>query len=112
MDKVKIVRISRKDRETKYGIKPTLGIVTDKYGDKWLSTFKVQGTEDWKEGDTVEIYVSENNGYLNFSLAPDEKSIISELMNRVKKLEDSVFGAKIGTTQKTETPDKDEFDNF
>lgn len=106
METVKITRISRKDRETKYGIKPTIGILTDKHGEKWLSTFKVQGTENWKEGDTVEIYVSENKGYLNFSLAPDEKSIIAELMSRVKKLEDKVFGVTVSAQTKTDAPEE------
>ena len=91
MEKVKITKIFRGEAETKFGVKPKVGSKTDKHGDKWLSTFKVQGTENWKEGDTVEIATEEKNGYLNFSL---NASPTAALEARIQALEEKVFGAK------------------
>lgn len=66
MTEVTLTRVFRKDSETKYGIKPKVAIQTTQFGDKWLSTFKVAGTENWKEGDVVQINVQEKGDWLNF----------------------------------------------
>lgn len=85
-----IERVFRKNVETKYGIKPNVAIKTNQHGDKWLSTFKVDGTEDWKDGDTVNIEVQQKGDYLNF--VPQTAGSNSDLAERVAKLESAVFG--------------------
>ncbi len=102
VEKLTISRIFRGEQETKYGIKPKVAIkVAEKDDDKWLSTFKVAGTENWKEGDIVSVDVTENNGFLNF--VPAQASS-NELEDRIKKLEDKVFG----TDKEDETINEDE----
>lgn len=66
MSEVTLVRVLRTTQETKYGVKPKLVIKTEQHGDKWLSTFKMAGTENWAEGDTVRINVQEKGDFLNF----------------------------------------------
>ena len=97
MSSVTISQIFRKDVETRFGIKHKVGIKTVEHGDKWLSTFKTKGTEDWTEGMTVDVEVSEKGDFLNFN--PVFKAVSSStstsspaLEARVKKLEDAVFG--------------------
>ncbi len=97
MSTVTITSIFRKDVETRFGIKPKVGIKTQEHGDKWLSTFKTKGTEDWTEGMTVQIEVSESGDFLNFNPVGGAKTTASAspaLEARVKKLEDTVFGVK------------------
>lgn len=103
MSSVKITKIFRKDVETRFGIKPKVGIMTEEHGEKWLSTFKTKGTEDWVEGMTVEVEVSEKGGFLNFN--PVVKggataNVTPALEARVKKLEDAVFGTGALTASK------------
>jgi hypothetical protein len=66
---VKILKLSRKDRVSKAG-KPfvSLGIMTDQHGDKWLSGFDNETTNQWQVGDTVDIEIKTNGDYLNFML--------------------------------------------
>lgn len=93
MSTVQITQLFRKDVETRFGIKPKVGIKTVEHGDKWLSTFKTKGTEDWTEGMTVQIEVSESGDFLNFNPVGGAKATASPALEvRVKKLEDAVFG--------------------
>lgn len=90
MKKVKLTRIYKGMKETKYGNKPTVALKCEEYGDKWISTFKVTPEMDtWKEGDTVTINITEKNGFMNFDTQPNPNS---ELLERVERLERSVFG--------------------
>lgn len=66
MSDVTLVRVLRTTQETKYGVKPKLVIKTEQHGDKWLSSFKLGGTENWAEGDVVRINVQEKGDFLNF----------------------------------------------
>lgn len=100
---VTLTRIFRGDVETRYGTKPKIGIKTVEHEDKWLSTFKLQGTESWKEGDKVNIAVEEKNGYLNFT------PIIPDYNDRITKLEEAVFGKK---KEPEPQVNPDDFDNF
>lgn len=102
MSVVKITSIFRKDVDTRFGVKPKVGIKTEQHGDKWLSTFKTKGTEDWKEGMEVEVNVSEQGDFLNFnpvggSAGGARATASPALEARVKKLEDAVFGTKTAT---------------
>lgn len=96
MSKVTLTRIFRKDVDTRYGIKPKVGIQTKEHEDKWLSTFKVNGTENWEEGMEVEINVQENGDFMNFTVIGSASSAVpvNKLEERVAKLEDAVFNKK------------------
>lgn len=101
MSDVMLTRVFRKDVETKYGIKPKLSIQTDKHGESWLSTFKVAGTENWQEGDTVSINVQEKGEFLNFEPTGGSGSgarAPSSLEPRVEALERAVFGTNNAPT--------------
>lgn len=98
MSTVNLVRVFRKDVETKYGIKPKVSIQTKEHGDKWLSTFKTRGTEGWEEGMEVQVNVSEKGDFLNFdpvggsAAAYSPSKGASDLEPRVAALEKAVFG--------------------
>ena len=96
---LKLTRVFRGKQATKFGEMDKVGIKTDKHGDTWVSgmfnpTKGPNGTENWKEGDTVSIYIEEKNGFVNFSLKPKVNigGDTSALEARIKKLEDKVFG--------------------
>ncbi len=110
MSKVTLTRIFRKDVDTRFGIKPKVGIQTKEHEDKWLSTFKVAGTENWEEGMEVEINIIEKGDFMNFSVVGSSNtpspSITNKLEDRVSKLEYEVFRKKEPETE-SET-EKDE----
>ena len=90
--KVTLCKVFRGEQETKYGMKPKMAIKTEQHGDKWLSTFKVQGTEKWNIGDEVEINVTENGQYLNFEPVNNDNIAVTlqdfqGLVERVEALE-------------------------
>lgn len=71
-------------------------IQTQEHGDRWLSGFANKVTQNWKAGDTVEIEVTENGKYLNYSpmLAKQPSKTwdkINELEKRLSKVETAVF---------------------
>ena len=87
MEKLKIERLFKGKKETKFGEKDTVAIKVSspKYADKWISTFKTKGTESWKEGDEVEITVTEKNGFYNFDVG--DVLTLESLDARIQKLE-------------------------
>lgn len=105
--KVTIDAINRSQRETVRGIADTVGLkivettIQDINGkdiqvnDRWLNTFKVEGTQAWDKGSVVNIKVIEKDGkYLNFT--PVIGVDTDDLNARVTKLEGAVFGSKTG----------------
>lgn len=88
MEKVTITRIWRGEKETKFGLRPKIAIQTSQHGEQWLSTFRVKGTENWKEGDEVTIEVEQNGEYLNFT------PVVPNFETRLTALESAVFGSK------------------
>lgn len=91
MTTVKIDRIWSGLKDTKYGQKQSVAIKTEQTGDKWLSTFKVtEKMKTWKAGDTVDINITENKGYLNFEESPDLSKI-----GAVQPVQPSVTGKGI-----------------
>lgn len=86
MSKVTLVRVFRGPKETKFGTKDSVAFKCNEYGEKWISTFKVTPEmKDWKEGDVVEVNISERNGFMNFDTAPNPNA---GLEARVKAIED------------------------
>ena len=65
-------------------------IQTNEHIDQWLSGFENPETENWREGDTVEIDVKQVGVYLNFS-TPKKADVlearVTELEKRVTALE-------------------------
>lgn len=90
--KVTLTRVARADKEIKGKVVPTIGIQTKEHGDKWLNSFKLKGTENWKDYDVVDIEVTEKevNGkiYLNFNPA---EPIDPRVDARLARLEKEVF---------------------
>jgi hypothetical protein len=103
--KVTLTKVFRGEQETPYGLRTKVGIKIQEediiledgrsanVADKWLTMLAkpgtTTGTEEWETGASVEIEISEKKGYYNF------KVVGNSLEDRVKKLEDTVFGAKI-----------------
>lgn len=107
---VTITRIYRGMGKTKFGEKEKVAIKTAQHGDRWISSFKTKGTEKWAENDTVDVYIEEKNGYLNFALELPQGNANPELEARVRRLEERVFG--IQTKELATEPDPlDDFSN-
>lgn len=108
-----ITRVYKGQKETKYGVKPTVAIKTTEYGDKWLSTFKVKPVMDsWKEGDKVTLDVEETEKFINFKL-PEANGSWDEA--RIRRLEKAVFGeeepsVQAGEQMEVEPKGMDDFD--
>ena len=93
METVKITKIYRsmKDKngnplKTKDG-RPyeRVAIKTTQYGDKYISGFGGKGNLEWKEGDEVQIEISENGEYLNFDM-PKASSASPELLVKINQI--------------------------
>lgn len=101
MSTVNLSAVFRKDKETKYGIKPQISIKTTQHGDKWLSSFKTKGTEDWENGMEVQINVQENGEFMNFSpvggASSSSASVSSDVLKRIEALEAEVFPNKVAS---------------
>lgn len=57
----------------------SLRIKSNEHGDKWLSGFDNPQTQNWKEGDTVEVEVTQKGEYLNFSVPKPQDKAIAEI---------------------------------
>lgn len=96
MVKVKLLKVFRGVQETKFGTKDKIALKTDKHGDKWVSSFKTKGTENWKEGDEVSIAVQAKGDFLNFTLEEVAGAVdLSGVEARLTRLETKVFGEKV-----------------
>lgn len=104
MEKVTIKKVFRKEVETKYGIKPQIAIKTEQHGEKWLSSFKTKGTENWKEGDVVEIAIEKKGEFLNFTLTENPNT---ELIKRIERLENKIFGTETIQVEEKDEPTED-----
>jgi hypothetical protein len=103
-NKVTLEKVFRGEQETKFGMRNKVGIkireqdiiledgspanVSDKYITALFKPEVSNGTEEWEEGMQVEITASEKGGYFNF------KPVGHGIEDRLKKLEDVVFGQK------------------
>ena len=109
MEKLKIERIYRGKKETRFDEKDTIALklAGNKYLGKdgqpaWVSSFKTKGTEHWKEGDEVEVTVTENKGFFNFEVG--DVVTLDSLNERLKKVESHLFKEK---TIDLDEPDTD-----
>lgn len=112
--KVKITRISVKDKDKegkiltgKFGPYYRVGILTDRFGETWLSGFSSK-PNPFFEGEEVDLLVEDNvkdgKTYKNFKIPRKE-----DLMEiRIKKLEDAVFGDKTSNGSAPQTNPNDD----
>lgn len=82
-----------KDRTGQEKTVAKVSIQTKEHGEgNWISTLSTKGTEVWKEGDTVEIEITEKEKdgkvYRNFNVP---EPIDSRIEARLKRLEKEVF---------------------
>ena len=95
--KVTLTRVSRTEKEIQGKMVPTVGIQTKEHGEKWLNTFKTIGTEQWYEGQAVDIVVTEKKTekgtYLNFTV---EQPLDPRIEERFSKIEKVVFKDNFG----------------
>lgn len=97
--KVTIERISRKQYEGEKGQYTRVGILTKEYGERWLSGYGTTTTDEWEDGDIVEIEVEDTGQYLNYKtknkgpMSTDvgrSTEINSTVKNTITKLVDDV----------------------
>jgi len=74
------------------------GILTNEYGEKWLSGFAGKENAHWKEGDTVEVNVEQKGEYLNFTVPKVEKAPAGDL-NRLEVKMDAHYAAMMTELQ-------------
>lgn len=91
--KVHLTKIHRGEIETKYGKKEKIGIKTEEYENRWLTSFNVRGTENWQEGNVVNISVEQKGQYLNFRFPLDKIDLLEE---RVEALENFMLSVEKG----------------
>lgn len=92
IEKVTLTKVNKTQRTSSKTGKPftSVGIITVEYGDKkWLSGFENKKTENWREGDVVEIVVEQKGEYLNFK-TPDVEAratmVTQEIENRQRTM--------------------------
>lgn len=56
-------------------------IQTQEHGDKWLSGFENAEVKNWAEGATVDVEVTQNGDYFNFSI-PKKDSVDNALLEK------------------------------
>ena len=112
MTKVTIDKVFTKQIETQRGARLSVGLkikegsVKDINGqditvnDRWINGFfDPKFTVPFKQGDSAEILIIEKDGkYLNFSIPGVGKPPahdMSLLIDRIKRLEDAVFGSNV-----------------
>lgn len=88
MTTVTITKINKTERTSKKTGKPftSLGIMTVEHGEKWLSSFDGKETAAWKEGDKVDIEITQNGEYLNFTVPKKEDKADQKLEKILNKL--------------------------
>lgn len=100
MSKVTLTRVFRGPKETKFGTKDSVAFQCSEYGAKWISTFKVTPEmKNWKEGDVVEVNISERNGFMNFDTLPNPNAGLEARVEAIEKH----LGISPQSTQATST---------
>jgi len=108
MEKVKLTKVYITDKKkdgtalmSKYN-KPykKIAIITDKYGEKkWISGF-IHGDNDprlgWKEGDEVEITVTQNGDFMNFEIPKPVDPAVGALQKQIDELTNRVIDLEAG----------------
>lgn len=97
MEKVTIKKIYRDIKDTKFGKKTMTSIYVTEYPDVRMSSFD-KGLETWKEGDTVDVTITKNGEYTNFTSKTASRlgAVNSDIIKRIEKLEEAVFNSASG----------------
>lgn len=98
---IKHIKRTDKDKEGKpfkgkYGTYTKVAILVEgKDADVWVGGFGNSLTDAWKEGDTVEVFITKSGKWLNFKTKPVKVSVeeFQALVKRVEKIE-QMFSAK------------------
>jgi len=91
-----------------------MSIKTQQHGDTWLSGFQNRTNENWKQGDEVEIIVTQNGQYTNFETPKTEDMLamrVKDLEIRVDRLEEKLnqgTKAPMTYTEKDLQPDDEQ----
>lgn len=90
MQKIKITKITQTDKDkegnqltNKFGPYFRIGLQTEQHGTKWLSGFS-KSKLDWQVGQEVDIEVTENGQYLNFSI-PKKNDLLEDRVSNIEK---------------------------
>ena len=123
MQTVTVKKLNWKDGEGAKGKWSKIGILTEEIQDKWLGCFedKYNSTRlrAITEGAVMEVVVTENGDFLNFSFPKAVDKALDELETvnkRLSRLENAVFPPTIGNTnvaypmpEETSEPNDDDF---
>lgn len=110
IETVKITRVSATDKRKdgskltgKFGDYWRVGIQVEQYGDEWINGF-MSSNPTWQEGEEVTLDIGEEefNGQMQKKFRLPKKE--DQLEERVKKLEDKVFGNDEPTDEPTAEP--------
>lgn len=98
--KVTITKIYRGKQQTKFGQKDKIAIKTDQHGDKWVTGFDQKAiTQNWNEGDIVDVTVKQNGEYLNLEFPKAgavDNSKLEEILKLVKEIHRQIIGQTEG----------------
>ena len=94
MTKLTLTRIYTTDKDksgipfkSKKGFPYTkMSLKATEYGDKWISGFKGKENENWKDGDVVEVEITQNGEYLNFSVPKATNVLGSDELSKIHNL--------------------------
>lgn len=111
--KIKIKKISKKQIETKFGLKNSYGILNE-YDNQWYSCFEHLDMKNWREGMEVEANVKVNGQFKNIEFPKREKTyqpsnnqLIEAMkvqLDRIEKKIDRLMGATVAVMPVEETP--------
>lgn len=72
-----------------------ISLKTDQHEDKWLSGFENADTKSWKQGDSVEIEVTQNGEYLNFK-TPKKGEINDQALKDIFDNTETILNKMVG----------------
>lgn len=111
--KIKIKKISKKEVNTKFGLKNNYGILNE-HDNQWYSCFEHPDMKEWREGMEVEANVKVNGQYKNIEFPKREKpyqagnnQLIEAMklqLDRLEKKVDRLLGATVAVMPVDETP--------
>lgn len=111
--RIKIKKISKKQVNTKFGVKNNYGILDENTGE-WYSCFEHPLMKDWREGQEIDVNVKVNGQYKNIEFPKQERpyqagnnQLIEAMklqLDRLEKKVDRLLGATVAVMPVDETP--------
>lgn len=111
------------DLKSKKGAPYTrMSIKTEQHGDKWISGFKNKDNAHWKEGDTVEVNITESGQYLNFETPKVEDknneklekilNVLTGMKLELEIIKERLPKRNVAQMEPTDSPRPDEMPDF